>query len=144
MTGTQASDLPSTELSALQAQHYRRCDSSHGFIRGSARWVFAGPSAARSTDPSRCSAYTSARTRLAEIDAEIADLEARLKCLTVERRPIARAPNAIVYLILTLPPEITAEIFILYVALDEWVDLRDSASGPSSWRAFAGHGAVLR
>jgi hypothetical protein len=91
--------------------------------------------------PAQC---TSLHTRLAEIDAEMADLQARLKRLTVERRPIATTLDAIIYPILTIPPEITAEIFIHYVALDEWVELHNCASRPlllasicSVWRLIA-------
>jgi hypothetical protein len=111
---------------------------------------------------------TPLHTRLTEIDAEMAYLQAqlerltveckpaaaaldsivylqvRLERLTVERKSIAAALDSIIYPILTIPPEITAEIFIHYVALDEWVELHKSASGPlllvsicRSWHSIA-------
>ncbi|KAJ6509125.1 hypothetical protein DFH09DRAFT_861760, partial [Mycena vulgaris] len=82
--------------------------------------------------------------RLAEIDAEITELQARLSHLAVTRKPLADALESIVYPILTLPPEITAEIFIHYCALSPWTILHESRSGPlllanicRTWRGIA-------
>ncbi|KAJ7474272.1 hypothetical protein FB451DRAFT_1248464 [Mycena latifolia] len=55
------------------------------------------------------------RTRLAELDAEVDALEARLHVLAEERRRVIRSLDSITYPVLTLPPEITAHIFSHYV-----------------------------
>ncbi|KAJ7640042.1 hypothetical protein DFH06DRAFT_630186 [Mycena polygramma] len=54
------------------------------------------------------------RTRLAEIDAEMADLQGRLVRLAAERKPLVEALRSVIYPILSLPSEITAEIFLQY------------------------------
>ncbi|KAK7063516.1 F-box domain-containing protein [Favolaschia claudopus] len=51
------------------------------------------------------------RARLAEIDSELHELHTRIEQLETTRKPVANALNAIVYPILTLPVEITSEIF---------------------------------
>ncbi|KAJ6569294.1 hypothetical protein B0H19DRAFT_692698 [Mycena capillaripes] len=58
------------------------------------------------------------RVRLAEIDAEImmTKLQARLDHLATARIPVVHALRSIIYPILTLPPEITIEIFLHHVA----------------------------
>ncbi|KAJ6535723.1 hypothetical protein B0H19DRAFT_1271446 [Mycena capillaripes] len=55
------------------------------------------------------------RSRLAEIDAEMADLHARFAHLATERKPIVEALRSVIYPVLNLPAEITAEIFMQYV-----------------------------
>ncbi|KAJ7290472.1 hypothetical protein C8J57DRAFT_1705835 [Mycena rebaudengoi] len=55
------------------------------------------------------------RLRLAEIDAEGADLRAKLSSLAAERKSIVAALQSVVYPVLTLPTEITAEVFLQYV-----------------------------
>ncbi|KAF8188253.1 hypothetical protein K438DRAFT_1972440 [Mycena galopus ATCC 62051] len=55
------------------------------------------------------------RNRLAEIDGQTADLQEKLLRLAAERKPIAEALQSVIYPILTLPSEITAEVFIQYV-----------------------------
>ncbi|KAJ7757581.1 hypothetical protein B0H16DRAFT_1537114 [Mycena metata] len=52
------------------------------------------------------------RTRLAALDASIAELRLRLKGLEDLRRPIQRQLDYIIYPVLTLPPEITSHIFL--------------------------------
>ncbi|KAJ6505685.1 hypothetical protein C8R47DRAFT_1209648 [Mycena vitilis] len=54
------------------------------------------------------------RERLADIDDEIAKLHKRLARLATERKPIVDALRSVVYPVLSLPPEITAEIFLQY------------------------------
>ncbi|KAJ7658177.1 hypothetical protein DFH06DRAFT_1131185 [Mycena polygramma] len=54
------------------------------------------------------------RERLADIDNEIAELHKRLAHLATERKPIVEALRSAVYPVLSLPPEITAEIFLQY------------------------------
>ncbi|KAJ6509107.1 hypothetical protein DFH09DRAFT_274917 [Mycena vulgaris] len=83
------------------------------------------------------------RTLLAEIDAEIVELQAKLNHLAVTRKLVADALESVVS-ILALPPEITAEIFIYYCALSARTDLHDSRSGPlllasvcRTWRGIA-------
>ncbi|KAJ6569284.1 hypothetical protein B0H19DRAFT_692647 [Mycena capillaripes] len=71
------------------------------------------------------------RVRLAEIDGEMAELRARIEQLARARLPIANALESIVYPIVTLPTEITIEIFLHYVTdplrlPDSYTDL----SGP--------------
>ncbi|KAJ6568822.1 hypothetical protein B0H19DRAFT_1256530 [Mycena capillaripes] len=50
------------------------------------------------------------RTRLAEMDAEIADLHARLQDHTLARKPIVEVLKSIISPVLTIPPKTTAEI----------------------------------
>ncbi|KAJ7670780.1 hypothetical protein DFH06DRAFT_142185 [Mycena polygramma] len=54
------------------------------------------------------------RNRVADIDAEMANLQARLVCLAGERKPLVEALKYVVYPVLTLPVELTAEIFLQY------------------------------
>ncbi|KAJ7159482.1 hypothetical protein C8R46DRAFT_1354210 [Mycena filopes] len=87
----------------------------------------------------------SLRATLAGIDAELAALRARVEDLAAERRPIVKALKAIVYPILTVPVEITAEIFLQCV---DWAEIsthwRQSLCAPlvlasvcKQWRAVA-------
>ncbi|KAJ7679139.1 hypothetical protein DFH06DRAFT_505892 [Mycena polygramma] len=71
----------------------------------------------------------SLRTRLTKIDAEIAEVPAKFGPLTNERNDVLAALKSIVYPILTLPPEITIEIFLQYVA-DERLRLPTSYVPP--------------
>ncbi|KAJ7159457.1 hypothetical protein C8R46DRAFT_1194808 [Mycena filopes] len=64
----------------------------------------------------------SLRASLAGIDAELAALRARVEELTAARKPIVDALKAIVYPILTIPVEITAEIFLRCV---DWALISD-------------------
>ncbi|KAJ7159487.1 hypothetical protein C8R46DRAFT_1108411 [Mycena filopes] len=73
------------------------------------------------------SSPTSLRSALAGIDAELAALRARVEELAVARKPIVDALNSIVYPILTIPVEITAEIFLRCV---DWAEI--SAGQPGS------------
>ncbi|KAJ6605404.1 hypothetical protein DFH09DRAFT_1067677 [Mycena vulgaris] len=80
---------------------------------------------------------TSLRTRLAEIDAQMEQLQKRLDELAAARKPISDALASIVYPILTLPPEITGEIFMHYVAAGavtagdaSLIELHNSDGGP--------------
>ncbi|KAJ7157200.1 hypothetical protein C8R46DRAFT_1355576 [Mycena filopes] len=52
------------------------------------------------------------RAQLAELDASIAELNSRLRVLEEARWPIKTQLDCIVYPILSLPPEITSEIFL--------------------------------
>jgi hypothetical protein len=52
------------------------------------------------------------RARLAEVDASIAELKLRLKVLEDIRLLNQRRLDGVVYPVLTLPPEITSEIFL--------------------------------
>ncbi|KAJ7191898.1 hypothetical protein GGX14DRAFT_596871 [Mycena pura] len=83
------------------------------------------------------------RERLAEIESEMAPLQARLAHLATARKLIVDALESIVFPILTIPPEITTEFFMHYV---DWVngDPRTRRGGPlvlasvcSSWRSIA-------
>ncbi|KAJ7649527.1 hypothetical protein DFH06DRAFT_1208419 [Mycena polygramma] len=56
------------------------------------------------------------RERLSQVDVEIEELQSRLDRLADTRASILDTLNLIVYPILTLPPEITSEIFLQYVA----------------------------
>ncbi|KAJ7743581.1 hypothetical protein B0H16DRAFT_1561006 [Mycena metata] len=55
------------------------------------------------------------RFRLADIDATIADFETQLALLRAERELVSENLSCILYPILSLPPEMTAEIFLRYV-----------------------------
>ncbi|KAF7334304.1 F-box domain-containing protein [Mycena sanguinolenta] len=55
------------------------------------------------------------RARLTEINEEMDALKARLRLLAIERRKVIGDLDCIVYPVLTLPPEITSEIFSHYV-----------------------------
>ncbi|KAJ7447865.1 hypothetical protein B0H11DRAFT_2202588 [Mycena galericulata] len=52
------------------------------------------------------------RRLLSEIDDEMADLQAKLASLAAARKHILKTLQSVVYPVLTLPPEITAQIFI--------------------------------
>ncbi|KAJ7862824.1 hypothetical protein B0H13DRAFT_2566028 [Mycena leptocephala] len=69
-------------------------------------WTLALPSGAGTRT------LNTLRIRLAEIDGEVADLQTRLGRLAAERKPIEEALKSVIYPVLTLPPEITAEIFM--------------------------------
>ncbi|KAJ7473934.1 hypothetical protein FB451DRAFT_1247427, partial [Mycena latifolia] len=56
------------------------------------------------------------RARLTQIDAEMDQLRAKLDELAPLRKGVADALEAIIYPILTIPPEIATEIFMAYVA----------------------------
>ncbi|KAF7347134.1 F-box domain-containing protein [Mycena venus] len=90
--------------------------------------------------PSTTTSAASLRTRLMEIDAEMADLHARLQQLAVARRPVVEALRSIIYPILTLPPEITAEIFkqcvdeTITVARANWLGPLVLSSVCRAWR----------
>ncbi|KAJ7152572.1 hypothetical protein C8R46DRAFT_1121554 [Mycena filopes] len=90
------------------------------------------------------SSPTSLRSALAEIDAELAALRARVEELAVARKPIVDALNSIVYPILTIPVEITAEIFLrCRLGGDFCRSARESLRSPclasvcKQWRAVA-------
>ncbi|KAJ6569270.1 hypothetical protein B0H19DRAFT_1373499 [Mycena capillaripes] len=70
-----------------------------------------GPSVPPPLPPDR----NALRVRLVEIDGEMAKLQTRLDQLARDL-PIANALDSLVYAILTLPAEISAEIFLQYVA----------------------------
>ncbi|KAF8182104.1 hypothetical protein K438DRAFT_2020913 [Mycena galopus ATCC 62051] len=52
------------------------------------------------------------RARLAEVNASIDELKLRLETLEAIRLPIQRQLDSVVYPVLTLPPEITSDIFL--------------------------------
>ncbi|KAJ7179773.1 hypothetical protein C8R46DRAFT_1074627 [Mycena filopes] len=89
------------------------------------------------------SSPASLRVALAEIDAELAALRTRAEELAAARKPIVDALKAIIYPILTLPLEITAEIFLRYADKAEIPDERPCAppvvlaSVCQQWRAVA-------
>ncbi|KAJ7029800.1 hypothetical protein C8F04DRAFT_1115514 [Mycena alexandri] len=64
------------------------------------------------TTPATASAL---RSRLADIDATIAGFETQLALLRAERELVSENLSCILYPILNLPPEMTAEIFLRYV-----------------------------
>ncbi|KAJ7087026.1 hypothetical protein C8R43DRAFT_309965 [Mycena crocata] len=87
---------------------------------------------------------TALRARLAQIDAEMEDIQSRLDHLDMARKPVVEALKSVVYPILSLPPEITAEIFVQYVDADHPPDLHINRSGPlllasicKAWRDLA-------
>ncbi|KAJ7202285.1 hypothetical protein GGX14DRAFT_570791 [Mycena pura] len=69
------------------------------------------------------------RERLAEIESEMAPIQARLAHLATARKLIVDALESIVFPILRIPPEITAEFFVHYV---DWAngDPRTRRGGP--------------
>ncbi|KAJ6600704.1 hypothetical protein B0H10DRAFT_1958730 [Mycena sp. CBHHK59/15] len=73
---------------------------------------------------------SSLRTRLAELDGEMDALESRLRLLAAERRCIVQGLNSIMYPVLTLPPEITAQIFSHYVDKPHIGRTRTPGRGP--------------
>ncbi|KAJ6549693.1 hypothetical protein B0H19DRAFT_1159652 [Mycena capillaripes] len=98
--------------------------------------------AVRDDKPTSSSA-ASLRTRLMAIDAEMADLHTRWQRLAIDRKPVVEALKSIVYPVLTLPTEITAEIF--KQSVDEWITVaREQWLGPQvlasvcrAWRHIA-------
>ncbi|KAJ7159469.1 hypothetical protein C8R46DRAFT_860080, partial [Mycena filopes] len=81
----------------------------------------------------------SLRAALTEIDAEFAALRARVEELTAARKSIVDALKAIVYPILTIPVEITVEIFLQ--CIDRAPEISGTplalASVCKQWRAIA-------
>ncbi|KAF7349171.1 F-box domain-containing protein [Mycena sanguinolenta] len=55
------------------------------------------------------------RARLAELDEETDALESRLRLIATERGRVVDNLNSVVYPVVTLPPEITSEIFSHYI-----------------------------
>ncbi|KAJ7641198.1 hypothetical protein FB45DRAFT_1124739 [Roridomyces roridus] len=55
------------------------------------------------------------RARVAAIDTEVSELEERIRVLQLEREPCKRRLDAYIYPVLTLPNEITSEIFIHFL-----------------------------
>ncbi|KAJ7029805.1 hypothetical protein C8F04DRAFT_1264525 [Mycena alexandri] len=80
------------------------------------------------------------RHRLAEIDDEMVDLQARLERLVAERRPIAETLRSVFYPVVTLPPEITAEIFLHYV---DTAHIGHHGNLPVAPGGTGGHGPLL-
>ncbi|KAJ7649567.1 hypothetical protein DFH06DRAFT_1208516 [Mycena polygramma] len=73
--------------------------------------VSPASASARLSVPSGYSMQSLVRVRLAEIDAEMKELYARLDSLSISRETISNALQSIFYPVLTIPPEIIAEIF---------------------------------
>ncbi|KAJ7093664.1 hypothetical protein C8R44DRAFT_989832 [Mycena epipterygia] len=69
------------------------------------------PKSLHNHHPPPSASASSLRHHLAAIDDKIACLEAQLTLLRSERDVLSRALNSIVYTILTIPPELTTEIF---------------------------------
>ncbi|KAJ7174098.1 hypothetical protein C8R43DRAFT_635436 [Mycena crocata] len=63
------------------------------------------------------SAREADRARVAEIDIEIRDLEGRIHILRVEREAIQERIQTYIYPVLSLPTEITPEIFLQLIPL---------------------------
>ncbi|KAJ7641131.1 hypothetical protein FB45DRAFT_352883 [Roridomyces roridus] len=62
---------------------------------------------------SKASAVLAAdRAHIAEIDAQIAELEERIRLLRIDREATQRRLDAYTYPVLTLPPELVSEIFL--------------------------------
>jgi hypothetical protein len=69
------------------------------------------------------------RARLADLDAQILDLERSLSALRSQRQPVYEHLSAYTYPVLTLPNEITTEIFIHFLPnYPSWPPL----TGPNS------------
>ncbi|KAJ7448333.1 hypothetical protein FB451DRAFT_1103074 [Mycena latifolia] len=85
------------------------------------------------------------RSRLTEIEQQIVRLESQLARLRVEREGIVEKLDSIVYPILTVPPEVTSEIFIHSVGRPNYSPSRGPKyDGPlrlasicRAWRAIA-------
>ncbi|KAJ7218654.1 hypothetical protein GGX14DRAFT_541436 [Mycena pura] len=84
------------------------------------------------------------RERLSEIESEMAPIQARLAHLATARKMIVDALESIVFPVLTIPPEITAEVFVHYVDWANGGDPRTRRGGPlvlasvcKSWRSIA-------
>ncbi|KAJ7453030.1 hypothetical protein B0H11DRAFT_2072320 [Mycena galericulata] len=75
------------------------------------------------------SSPASLRARLAELDEEMDALESKLRLMASERRLVVDGLNAIVYPVVTLPPEITSSIFSHYVHNPRLGHTRPSAPG---------------
>ncbi|KAJ7474281.1 hypothetical protein FB451DRAFT_286409 [Mycena latifolia] len=69
----------------------------------------------RSTPLESAESSSALRMRLAELDAEMDALDARLRLLAAERRRVIHSLDSITYPVLTLLPEITVHIFSDYV-----------------------------
>ncbi|KAJ7139239.1 hypothetical protein C8R44DRAFT_847339 [Mycena epipterygia] len=80
--------------------------------------------------PSSPTSSSSLRLRLAELDEEMDTLESRLRLLAAERRRVVQDLKSIIYPVLTLPPEITAQIFSHYVHKSHIGRTRTPGRGP--------------
>ncbi|KAJ7262991.1 hypothetical protein C8J57DRAFT_1133743, partial [Mycena rebaudengoi] len=58
---------------------------------------------------------TELRAELAKIDEKTATLQSKLQLLSEQRQSVLQRLDAVVYPVLTLPPEITADIFVHYL-----------------------------
>ncbi|KAJ7463377.1 hypothetical protein FB451DRAFT_465197 [Mycena latifolia] len=75
------------------------------------------------------------RSRLVDIECQVADLESQLARLRVEKEGVLASLDSLIYPILTLPPEITSEIFVQYV--DSFNSPLPLAGVCRAWRAIA-------
>ncbi|KAJ7694584.1 hypothetical protein B0H17DRAFT_1199109 [Mycena rosella] len=78
------------------------------------------------------------RSRLVEIEGQVAMLESQLTDLRVEKEGLLRRLDSIIYPVLTIPPEVTSEIFFHDVDTDTHrPDPLRLASVCRTWRAIA-------
>ncbi|KAJ7477692.1 hypothetical protein FB451DRAFT_192185 [Mycena latifolia] len=77
------------------------------------------------------------RARLIEIENQVAGLETQLSRLRVEKQAVLDSLESVIYPILTLPPEITSEVFLNYVDSHPSHSPLCLASVCRAWRAVA-------
>jgi hypothetical protein len=77
------------------------------------------------------------RSRLGAIEQRMAALESQMALLRKEREEVLADLHAIVYPVVTLPPEITSEIFVRYMDNSHAQSPQLLASICRSWRAIA-------
>ncbi|KAJ6472780.1 hypothetical protein C8R47DRAFT_1022842, partial [Mycena vitilis] len=84
------------------------------------------------------------RVRIAEIDAQILDLQRSFLALQSERKQAQRRLNAYKFPVLTLPPEIISEIFVRTLPIYPHFPARRGSLSPTtlaqicrSWREIA-------
>lgn len=92
-----------------------------------------GPSG--NTSPTNCEL----RSRLADIGDKIAALELQVALLRTEQDEAMETLDSIVYPVLSLPTDITSEIFLHYMDTLTPTSPRE-VTIRSSWRAFAAFG----
>ncbi|KAJ7773856.1 hypothetical protein B0H16DRAFT_1408620 [Mycena metata] len=89
--------------------------------------LMPGRSSPRAHSPS-AESPAALRARLAELDQELAAIWSTWQFLTIERQNVMADLDAVTYPVLTLPPEITSDIFSL--CMPDQHDISNTKSGP--------------
>ncbi|KAJ7627939.1 hypothetical protein DFH06DRAFT_725282 [Mycena polygramma] len=97
------------------------------------------PCSAARAPTSSLESHTFLRARLRELDTEMDALESRLYILAVERQRVAKSLSSLIYPVLTLPPEITSQIFSHYIDEPHVGRTRTPGHGPLTLASVCRH-----